>query len=544
MSFRVAIVGSGATALYSLKHLAKSATPLDITVFSASAEFGAGMPYSAAMSADYMLCNAFSREIPSVAQSLFEWLKQRPGRELNAWELSRHELSPRAFYPRVLIGDYLKDQFQAAVRLAGRNGHSVTLAPETPVGDVRPGRDIRVQIADGRSGEDLCFDSVILAMGHDWPEAPRLGTASLLSPWPFTALTALPPGNIGILGSSLSGIDAATAIAFTHGTFLETDESVSWRPHPGSEALRITMLSKMGVMPEGDFYYTFPYLPLAELSPEAIAAEIAKGGEHLLERAFALMLADLAGADPAYLSGLGPGAETVEGFSKAYFESRRTTGGLAAVKDDFAASRRSLQDSVTIPHRYVLLRAAETFDLVLRALPDDQWQRFRETLLGVFADAFAAVPHLSLARIIALHEAGVLELQATGDDAGFADAAGGGVDVTADGHTTRYDVLVDARGQSYAPADALPFPQLVTALRDGARPVAAPFRLPLADDSRSAPVYCLALPQLLERHPFAQGLADCDRNSRLAVDDVLRIAADARGAEPADPASVRLPVSH
>lgn len=468
-----------------------------------------------------MLCNAFSREIPPVKETLFDWLKQLTARELNAWELSRHDLSPRAFYPRVLIGDYLKDQFTAAVKIARDNGHDVTLAPETTVLDVIPGPETELRISPDGTSPGPIFECVILATGHEWLASPRIGSAALLSPWPFTNITGLPPVNVGLLGSSLSGIDAAMALAFTHGTFTETDETVSWQAHKGSEALRITMLSRMGVMPEGDFYYPFPYEPLSHLTPHAVAEEITKGSDDLLERVFGLLLADIAGADPSYVARLGSQAQSLEGFRDAYFEDRRKSGGLAAVKADFRRSRRSMEDRQTIPYRYVLLRASEIFDHVLRALPDEQWTRFKATLLSVFADAYAAVPHLSLARIIALHDAGVLDLYATGDDAEFCNSASGGVEVTIGRNAMHFDVMIDTRGQTAASTDALPFSRLVASLKNPRSAVTEPFRLSIADPL-SARIYCLSLPQLLERYPFSQGLAECERNSGIVVDDIVK----------------------
>ncbi|MCB0111981.1 MAG: FAD/NAD(P)-binding protein, partial [Caldilineaceae bacterium] len=71
---KLAIVGSGPMALYSLKYLQESANPLTIEIFEATDQAGTGMPYRADMNADYMLCNAFSREIPAVTQTLINWL--------------------------------------------------------------------------------------------------------------------------------------------------------------------------------------------------------------------------------------------------------------------------------------------------------------------------------------------------------------------------------------------------------------------------------------------------------------------------------------
>ncbi|WP_421696736.1 FAD/NAD(P)-binding protein [Aestuariivirga sp.] len=520
--FRIAIIGAGPTALYCLKHLTRTFEPLMMTIFSPSDEFGNGMPFTAKLNGEFMLCNAFSREIPPVTQTLLQWLQQLPARELNDWELSRHELSGRAFYPRVLIGDYLKDAFKDIAKLAEGAGHDLKLVPNACISDVRLPRPATVVIDAGQEGSELEFDALILATGHSWDGQPALDKATLISPWPYTNVTSLPPGNIGVLGSSLSAIDAVLALGFARGDFSEDKGQISWHPRQDAETLRITMVSKSGVMPEGDFYYPFPYLPLLHITEDAVAAEVSKGQTDLLHRVFLLLKRELSEADPGYLARLGSDAETIEGFCEFYFKDRTTLGGLAAVKDGFAEARQSMRDRRTIPHRYVLLRAHETFDRALRVLNEEDWKTFQSTLHPVFGDAYAAVPHLSLARIIAMYDAGVLDLVATGEDALFEDQPEGGVDIVMNEERLHFDAMVDCRGQASAPLDDLPFPHIVRELVDGQSPIAEPFKIKLQNPG-SAPIYCLSMPQLLERHPFAQGLSETEGRSAAVVNDLMSL---------------------
>lgn len=65
---RVGIVGGGATSPYILKELLSSKQKFSIVIFERGPVLGPGMPYSAELNADYMLCNAFSKEIPKSRQ--------------------------------------------------------------------------------------------------------------------------------------------------------------------------------------------------------------------------------------------------------------------------------------------------------------------------------------------------------------------------------------------------------------------------------------------------------------------------------------------
>lgn len=83
------------------------------------------------------------------------------------------------------------------------------------------------------------------------------------------------------------------------------------------------MVSKEGIMPEGDFYYPFPYQPQTVFSADAVDAEVNKGRHELLERLFRLLCDELEKSDPEYLGALGQDAHSVGGFHDAYFRRRK-----------------------------------------------------------------------------------------------------------------------------------------------------------------------------------------------------------------------------
>jgi uncharacterized NAD(P)/FAD-binding protein YdhS len=518
---KIAIIGAGPMAIYTAKGLLHGDTPLDLTIFDATDQVGCGMPYRAGMNADYMYCNAFSREIPSITQPLVSWLHDQDDAFLNAWDLAQDDIDARDFYPRVLLGEYMKSEFEQLCE-AGRNaGHRVRVLPNHKVVDVIPTENtikLEVQTPDGPSS--FAFDKVVLATGHDWPAAPKLGGADLVSPWPYTNITGLPAGQIGVLGSSLSAIDVIVALGKEHGTFIEDGEKVSWFSDPDSEALSITMVSHKGIMPEPDFYYPYPYEPLKHVNPEAISAELEHGNDALLQRVFALLLAELNDAAPEYMETLGSDAQSIDGFSEAYFRHRETVGGLRALRETLTAAVKSKEHKETQHHRYALLRGHENFEMILEHLSDEDWQVFNEKLMPVFGDCYAAIPHISVRRVLALYDAGVLRIIPTGPESSFENSAAGGVSVqTIDGKID-FNALIDARGQAAAPLADLPFPSFVGKLAEPEKDLFEPFKLDLSVQTNGA-VYCLSMPQVLKRHPFSQGLPNCDELGRVVAKDIL-----------------------
>jgi uncharacterized NAD(P)/FAD-binding protein YdhS len=517
----IAIVGAGAMATYTLKALLLSETPLRITVFEVSNQVGCGMPYRAGTNADYMYCNAFSKEIPSITQPLVAWLHDQDDAFLERWDLERSDIDARMFYPRVMLGDYLQSEFDRLCEIGRSAEHTIDVVAASKVVDVTPAGDqVMLSVLTDNGAEQLPFTHVVLATGHSWPSKPRIGSADLVSPWPYTNVTDLEPGRIGVLGSSLSAIDVIVALGHEHGTFMEDGDRVNWFVKTGRESIAITMVSHRGIMPEPDFYYVYPYEDLRHVNVEAVANELAQGSNGLLERVFALLMAELEEADSEYLDALGEPGQTVDGFADAYFERRERLGGLGALRETLKNSVASIEKKETQPHRYALLRGHESFEPILEHLDDDDWQTFSSKLLPVFGDCYAAIPHVSVRRILALYDAGVLNIIPTGADGSFSNADDGGVIVSTVDGEIRFDALIDARGQAAALVTDLPFPHLTAALSNPDAKLVEPFQLDLGADHQAA-VYCLAMPQILDRHPFAQGLPNCAELGRVVARDIL-----------------------
>ncbi|WP_379923625.1 hypothetical protein [Erythrobacter sp. R86502] len=100
------------------------------------------------------------------------------------------------------------------------------------------------------------------------------------------------------MGTSLSAIDAAMAVVSQHGDFVEdADDTVAFALLPGSADLRITLMSRTGILPEANFYCPIPYEPLVCATAHAVAAEMAQGSAGLLDRCFHLFAKEIVLAD-------------------------------------------------------------------------------------------------------------------------------------------------------------------------------------------------------------------------------------------------------
>ena len=241
------------TGIYTLKGLIASTEPLAITIFECEAQPGKGTPYHPEINDRAMLSNIASIELPPICETLTDWLRGQSNQGLQLQGIERSAINEREFYPRVVLGEYLQSQFLRLVEAGIGNGHTIDIKASNRVADIELDKsDIGVSVRAEDGNVSHCrFDHVVLATGHDWPDTTEVKPGYFVSPWPAPALKSIPPCEVGILGTSLSGIDALITVATKHGEFLLDDTGdLQHHPLPCTENFHVTMMSRKGVLPE------------------------------------------------------------------------------------------------------------------------------------------------------------------------------------------------------------------------------------------------------------------------------------------------------
>ena len=539
MSYSVALVGAGPTAIYSLQALlTRERKPATITIFERQRRAGQGTPYSPNWSDPIMLANIASIEIPLLPQRLIDWLEAQTDERLTVFGIARQDIDERAFYPRLVVGEYLAAQFSALVNLARLEGVGLELRTQAEVADVLiVGEQIRLTVIDSRKiATQRAFDYVILATGHQWPPDPEVRPGYFTSPWPAAALARIRNCAVAMRGTSLSAIDASVGLANQHGEFVQSERDgneLRYKAGPESDKFSITLFSRKGILPEADFFHPIPYEPLAVCRSEAMQELIAsRESQGLLDPAFELFRSEMLLADVDYADSLGLRTQTLDEFSSAYFEQR-------AAADPFDWARLNLTEAVanferrfTVPWRYAILRMHEVFSLLTPHLSDLEFVRFSESLKTVFVDNYATVPHESVKRMLALHAAGRLEVEKL-DDAVRLDTRtpSRGARLVMGKQQLHFPVFIEATGQQLLSAKDFPFPSLRRqgVVRDikpqGRTDVKRGIAIdhdyhPISEFESSDRLFCLSLPFLLGQHPFAQGLTSSAEMAEVVADAI------------------------
>ena len=498
----VAIVGTGPTGLYTFAALAQRSDPCRITLYEKGDTIGVGTPYSEETATRAMLANIASIEIPPLQGDYLDWMQAQPADFLRRFGLSHADLDARLFTPRLMLGAWFHAQFLDLIAAAQAAGHAVAVHTGAEVTDVRVVDD-GLQVVAGAAG--AVFDRVILASGHSFAEDAQ--TARYFpNPWSGLIQTDIPAARVGVLGTSLSAIDAARAVATQHGRFVRAgDGSRDLVYERQAEGLQITLMSCSGVLPEADFYCPIPYAPLEIMTEDALAQALA--GAAPLDAVFDLFRAEIAAADAAYAAHVGLEGLDADSFAAAYFADRTARDPFGWARENLAEVERDRAAKRTVGWRYAILRMHETVEAVLAELSEDDRARFDAGLKRVFIDNYAAVPPESIRRLLALRDAGVLRVAGLGADYDL-EIGKTGTLIRAKGRDLAFDVFIDARGQRPMQAEDLPFAGLRAALEAEGQEV------PEVDEGyvlRGVPGYggrlvLAALPYLMHDRPFVQGI--------------------------------------
>jgi uncharacterized NAD(P)/FAD-binding protein YdhS len=504
----IAIIGSGPTGIYTLHALLQTDVPMAISIFERAEQAGVGMPYRDDCNNRLMLANIASIEIPPLGSRYLDWLRAQPSRLLRKYGVDHQGLHDRQFLPRIHLGQYFRDQFLNMVDEGRARGFAIHVHERQAIVDLEAA-EWGVSLWSETGPIATKFDMAVIATGHVWPDGDETPLSFFPSPWSGMLDAEIPPVRIGILGTSLSAIDAAMAVAAQHGHFHEqADESLCFERNSNSEGLSITLMSRTGILPEADFYCPIPYIPLTMASPDHIQHHIQLGSDGLLDRIFDLVKREIALADPTWADRVGLAALTADDVADAYFASRLEHDPFRWAAYNLREVERNKREEITVPWRYAILRLHEAVEEAVPHFTDQDRQRFDAGLSRIFVDNYAAVPSETIRRLLALRAAAMIDVKQLGSDYDMT-VTDDGTTITSDDETVHYPIFIDARGQKPLKVKDLPFPKLrAQLLHDGQdHPLVDEHYALLAPDHVRGRIALAAIPFLMHDKPFIQGIA-------------------------------------
>ena len=567
------VVGSGASAVFFLNQIATHVGILgdfidSITVLEKSGHLGCGMPYNPETTDIYNLSNISSEEIPELPQTFHEWLLTRSEKELEAWGIEPGKISETEVYRRLPLGAYLSAQFRALVTRIESAGIPVTEKTRCNVTDIVPDRETDQLRLETSGDECMAFDSVVISTGHSWNEEDDTENGYYGSPWPISKII---PGEglfhnfrIGTLGASLSAFDVVASLSHRHGDFRENEDGLSYHPYPGTDDFRLVLHSASGWLPHLQYDQDEPFRVIyRHVDRERMLALRDSDGWLRLATYFDEVCRP-ALRDALSKDGLDDIVEKLEnpGFSIEDFveemsEKHHYPEAFDGMREELGQARKSVEDHKPIHWKEVVDDLLYTLNFHAELMPAEDHIVLKKTVMPFLMNVIAAMPLPSARMLLALHDAGKLEL-ITGHVSLEEGGRSGGkttVSVSESGMETEetYQMFIDCSGQKPLELDHYPFDGLVKTgrvrcaraefvsedsyrtlekngedehlfredskqlLHTGGIDIDAAYRVVGLDGEPNSRVFDLAFPHTSGVRPYSYGLQACNATAELVV---------------------------
>jgi len=467
---RIAILGGGPSGLFIYKRFVESGnTDFEIEIFEKHSELGAGMPYSKYGANDEHVTNVSDNEIPHIVNSIEEWIQTAPKTILERFDVDPQRFNEYKVLPRLLFGQYLSGQFKLLQDLALEGGISTRVHYESTVTDIidDPANDqVLVEIA---GGDKMRFDTVVICTGHNWPvKREGIIPGYFDAPYPPAKLALNLNHTIAIKGSSLTAIDAIRTLARHNGSFeKDADGKLSFKINSDSPDFKMVMHSRSGMLPAVRFHLEDSHLSNDSLltEEEIDLHRRGNGGFLSLDFVFQKDFKELFREKDAEFYDRIKDWD-IEQFVEEMMQLRENLEPFQLFKAEYVQAEKSIKRHQSIYWKEMLAVLSFAMNYPAKYLSAEDMQRLQKVLMPLISIVIAFVPQRSCIELLALHDAGVLDIIAVGSDSTIEPQTTGGIIYHfKDGNTTKsihYKTFVDCVGQPHLSYADFPFKSLIS----------------------------------------------------------------------------------
>ena len=467
---RIAILGGGPSGLFVYKNIVESKEiNLDIHIFENKKQLGAGMPYSSEGAGTEHITNVSDNEIPEMVTSIEDWIQTIPQETLSTYCLEKAKFNEYKVLPRLLFGKYLAAQFELLLKKAKKAGLETTVHLGTNVIDIDDNPDSGIVQVETGEKEMLEFDRVIICTGHKWPLKYEGNVPGYFdSPYPPSKLAIHVNHPVAIKGSSLTAIDAIRTLARNNGVFEQKkDGKLSFQTLDQSPKFKLVMHSRNGLLPAIRFHLEQPQVSMDSLlTPEEIEKNIADNDGFLsLDFVFEKDFKEqFRGKDPKFFEKIKD--LTLEEFVESMMALRERKEPFELFKAEYVEAEKSIRKKESIYWKEMLAVLSFAMNYPAKYLSAEDMLRLQKVLMPLIAIVIAFVPQSSCEELLALHDAGRLEIISVGSDSRVLPDDRGGIkyqytDENGKSHSKHYTTFVDCVGQPHLNYEDFPFKSLL-----------------------------------------------------------------------------------
>jgi 2-polyprenyl-6-methoxyphenol hydroxylase-like FAD-dependent oxidoreductase len=467
---RIAILGGGPSALFLFKRFVDAAkTDVAITIFERGKQLGAGMPYSADGANDEHITNVSGNEIPPLVTSVTDWIKTVQRDTLNKFHIDPEKFNEYKVLPRLLFGQYLTAQFALLQQQAKDAGLDYQIHFDCPVTDIIDYSDQNVTVIEIAGKTTFEFDHVAICTGHTWPVRNEGEIPGYFdSPYPPVKLGLKLNHPVALKGAALTAIDAIRTLSRHNGTYQKNEEGkVSYTLMDDSAGFKLVMHSREGLLPALRFHLEDSHLSKdATLSPEEIKRNMADNDgflslDYVFEKDFKDAFKDKRPGFYNQIKGM-----SLEEFVAAMMDLRENVEPFHLLRAEYIEAEQSIKRHESVYWKEMLAILSFAMNYPAKHFSAEDMMRLQKTLMPLISIVIAFVPQSSAEEMLALHQAGLLELITVGDDSTVEPVETGGIiyhykDEAGKSQSPHYQTFVDCVGQPHLAFEDLPYKSLL-----------------------------------------------------------------------------------
>ena len=408
----IALIGGGPASLMVIKHLVESEIlPKSIFIFEKNDRLGVGMPYGKLGSNKEHIANVSVSELPKFEFTFDGYIQHHPTNQFPDF-FSDGYFNDKQVIPRLLLGNYLEYLFEQYIKLARKRGTEIVVRKNCSVVDIErtDGQSFKIMTEPVHSFD---VNNVIISTGHDWPIKYENNVKGWYdSPYPPSKFNAAFNGSVAIRGTSLTAVDAIKTLARLNGSFISCDSGqLTYELNPESEKFKITLFSTGGFLPalrfhsEGEAYSDSWVMSLKEIYDY----KNKNGGFVDLDYVFDLNFKKpLKAKDPDFYDKIKD--LNTEDFVDKMLELRREVDSFDLFKAEYREAEKSIQRQESISWKETLAAFSYAMNYPAKHFSAEDMLRLRKTMMPLISVIIASLPQSSYKEIIALYEAGIIDL--------------------------------------------------------------------------------------------------------------------------------------
>lgn len=464
----IGIVGGGPAALFVVKHLiSENVCPETIYIFEKNTRLGAGMPYSRQGAAHEHVANVSANELPELPESFTSFIQRKPYKDYEGFG-NDQDINEYKVIPRLVLGDYLEEEFKILLKNIRKMGTQVKVFAETTVTDIRKKED-SFEIVTHEDNVYECSVAIICT-GHHWPKIHEEKVPGWYdSPYPPSKFSGTTNYPVAIRGTSLTAVDAIKTLARLNGKFNQEKDEIIYSLNDESPDFSLTLFSKRSYLPALRFHSEGSAFSEGWImsQDEIFEYKSNHGGfvdlDYVFERNFKQPLRKKNEKFYNEIKDL-----SIEDFVKKMLSIREELDSFELFKAEYYEAQKSIDRHQTIAWKEALAAFSYAINYPAKHFSAEDMIRMRKTLLPLISVIIASLPQSSYKEIIALYNAGLIRLVSVDDESYVEPHSGEGIvyhytDHTGDKKSDHYKMYIDAIGQQPVQFNDIPF----SSLREG-----------------------------------------------------------------------------